>query len=787
MSRSALILMALVTLSSAAWAANNNPLLIGGPNALPVRQLGPAAAAAAAGAHLTYYGGRVVSNMQVIQVLWGTGGAGGGTGQFLTQVRNTTTPSMATFYQQVLNSAYVDWLTEYNTDIIDSGGSEGTNQSIGHGVFVEQVAITPSNTSNPIDDSAIQTELVNQILAGHLPFPTSDAAGNNNTYYAVFFPHGMTITQGGTSSCVSGGFCAYHGTIDAGGPIGEIYYGVHPDMQSGSGCNTGCGNGTVFGNYTSVASHEMAETITDAEVGLATVFAPPLAWYDSKNGEIGDICNAQQGSILGGDGQTYTVQKLFSNAANACIVTASSTPTPTPTPTKTATPTATRTATPTMTATHTPTATATATPTVTATATKTATVTATATATSTATATLTPTVTATQTATATATSTATATTTKTSTATATATATSTATATTTQTSTATSTVTATPTATHTATSTPTATSTATAIPTATATPTTTGSVTASLAFSKVSVGQAATKAVTVFNTGATNPLVVSSATPSDSEYALSGTGTCGAIPIMVAPKTSCTMGVAFTPNTIGAHSTTLTFIDNATTSPQHVALSGSGIAGLTTTSSSLMFGSVKFGTKAVKSFSVINHQTQPVTLSESFSGMNASNFSKTGGTCTTTLAAGKACSIVVSFTPGVLGTESGTLSLFDSPDPLSPYTVALSTGPTIPETVAPLTLAYGTVLGSSSKTLKTTVTNKSGFTISIGSAASGDNAADFTITGGTCGAMLAGNSSCTIGVKFKPTTTASETATLAVTVPQDPTSPHAVSLTGTGS
>jgi centrosomal CEP192-like protein len=293
--------------------------------------------------------------------------------------------------------------------------------------------------------------------------------------------------------------------------------------------------------------------------------------------------------------------------------------------------------------------------------------------------------------------------------------------------------------------------------------------------------------VTVFNTGATNPLVVSKATPSDAEFALSGTGTCGAIPITVAPKTNCTMGLAFTPNAVGAHSATLTLTDNATTSPQHVALSGSGIAGLTTSSTSLIFGSVKFGTKSVKSFSVLNHQTQPVTLSESFSGTNGSDFSKTGGTCTTTLGAGSSCTITVSFEPGVLGTESATLAILDSPDPLSPYTVALSSGPTIPETVAPVTLAYGTVSRSSSKTLKSTVTNKSPFTISIGSALSGANAADFTITGGTCGTTLAGNSSCTIGVKFKPTTTASETASLAVSIPQDPTSPQNVSLKGTGS
>ena len=176
-----------------------------------------------------------------------------------------------------------------------------------------------------------------------------------------------------------------------------------------------------------------------------------------------------------------------------------------------------------------------------------------------------------------------------------------------------------------------------------------------------------------------------------------------------------------------------------------------------------------------------------MTLSESFSGTNASNFSKTGGTCTTTLGAGKSCSIIVSFTPGVLGTESGTLSIFASPDPLSPYTVALSTGPTIPETVAPLTLAYGTVSRSSSRTLKTTVTNKSPFTISIGSAVSGANAADFTITGGTCGATLAGNSSCTIGVKFKPTTTASRERLASSKHPARPHQPASVSLTGTGS
>src|SRR5207248_11004023 len=101
----------------------------------------------------------------------------------------------------------------------------------------------------------------------------------------------------------------------------HLYYGVHPDMQAGSGCDVGCGNaGTTFANQSSVASHELVEAVTDAEVGLSTVVGPPLAWYDNTNGEIGDICNAQQGTIAGTDGVSYTVQKEFSNLANDCIV-----------------------------------------------------------------------------------------------------------------------------------------------------------------------------------------------------------------------------------------------------------------------------------------------------------------------------------------------------------------------------------------------------------------------------------------------------------------------------------
>ena len=84
----------------------------------------------AAAQTLTYYGGRVVSNVRVVEVLWGNG-------SYLSNVSGTTSPSMGTFYQGVLNSPYVDWLDgDYNTvNPNPISGSTRTNQHIGRGSF----------------------------------------------------------------------------------------------------------------------------------------------------------------------------------------------------------------------------------------------------------------------------------------------------------------------------------------------------------------------------------------------------------------------------------------------------------------------------------------------------------------------------------------------------------------------------------------------------------------------------------------------------------------------------
>ena len=255
-----------------------------------------AARVAPAGAQLTYHGGKVIQNVHITKVLYGSG-------TYIPELTATTGVNMVSAYTQMVTSGVFDWLSEYNTT--------SPAQTIGRGTVGPSVQITPAASRNgaAIDDSAIQAEIAAQISSGALPAPT------DNQIYMMHFPSGKTITQGGTSSCVSGGFCAYHGTFQIG--TQNVYYGVLPALTGG--CATGCGGGTTFQNTQSVSSHELIEAVTDAEVGLATVIGPPLAWYDPNNGEIGDICNGQQGTFTGTDGNTYTIQLEFSNAASNCV------------------------------------------------------------------------------------------------------------------------------------------------------------------------------------------------------------------------------------------------------------------------------------------------------------------------------------------------------------------------------------------------------------------------------------------------------------------------------------
>lgn len=262
------------------------------------------------GAHLTYFGGPVISNIQVAVVFWGPSVA----------PAITANGTLDQFYTDITSSRYFDLLTEYTTAGITNSGGVTSNQTIGHGTFGGKFTITPSvcpgTAACSVTDAQIQTELTNQINNHVLPAPQTDLHGIINTYYAVYFPPNVTISLDATTkSCVSGGFCAYHSNTGS-----LVPYGVMPDFSAG-GCSVqgACGSGTTLQIATGVSSHEMAEAITDAQVGSASVFGPPLAWYDNPPdlGEIADLCDPFDVTVNAGS-NTYTVELLFSNVQNEC-------------------------------------------------------------------------------------------------------------------------------------------------------------------------------------------------------------------------------------------------------------------------------------------------------------------------------------------------------------------------------------------------------------------------------------------------------------------------------------
>ncbi len=95
-----------------------------------------------------------------------------------------------------------------------------------------------------------------------------------------------------------------------------------------------------------------------------------------------------------------------------------------------------------------------------------------------------------------------------------------------------------------------------------------------LAFGAIGVGLTTpSQTLTLTNNGGA-PLAISSNTSTGDFAILPGTNTCGA---SVAPSAVCTVQIAFSPTSPGPRTGTVTFSDNATSSPQSVILTGTGI------------------------------------------------------------------------------------------------------------------------------------------------------------------------------------------------------------------
>ena len=232
-----------------------------------------AAIAATAAPLLTYRNGPLIASPQVYTIFWGSAWT-------RTAALKTLMTQINQFFDFILTSALIDQMSEYSVP----------GFTLTHGKRTGTLNVTSPALGTSVTDAAIQHMIQNQIASNvKVPKPSP------NTLYFVYFPPGVRVVQGGSSSCQA--FCGYHNAIG-----NQIFYAAMP-YPGCAGCTGGL---AVFDSLTSTSSHELCEAITDP--------IPGQGWYDDTNGEIGDIC-AWKTKVIG----KYTVQLEWSNAQGKCI------------------------------------------------------------------------------------------------------------------------------------------------------------------------------------------------------------------------------------------------------------------------------------------------------------------------------------------------------------------------------------------------------------------------------------------------------------------------------------
>lgn len=206
----------------------------------------------------------------------------------------------------------------------------------------------------------------------------------------------------------------------------------------------------------------------------------------------------------------------------------------------------------------------------------------------------------------------------------------------------------------------------------------------------------------------------------------------------------------------------------------------------------LSFGSHAVGSSSSLRVTVSNTGNTTMTLSSvAFTGTDASDFSidTTLTSCLltagSTLYAGQTCQIGVSFKPGAAGTRSGNLVLLDNTVNFSNTVQLAGTGTSSAPSFSPPSLTFPVTSVNQSASASVTVTNNGTANLSISSVTvGGSNPKMFTYTS-ACTGPIAPKASCQLQVTFKPTTAGSHSAVLNI-ADNAPSSPHTLSVAGTG-
>jgi hypothetical protein len=320
-----------------------------------------------------------------------------------------------------------------------------------------------------------------------------------------------------------------------------------------------------------------------------------------------------------------------------------------------------------------------------------------------------------------------------------------------------------------------------------------------LSFGSQNVGTtSAAQTITLSNSG-TAALTINSISLTGTNSAdFAQTNTCPLSPSTLAAGAHCTFSVTFTPGATGTRGASVSVSDNAASSPQSIALSGTGVTPAPVVSFSptnVAFGNQNVGTtSSPQSVTMTNTGTAALTISSiTLAGTNAGDFSETNNCpiSSSTLAAGASCTLTMAFTPSATGARSASVSLSDNAAN-SPQSLPLSGTGVIPSPgvgLTPTSLTFGAQkVGTTSAAQSVTLANTGTAALTISSIGlTGANPGDFAETN-TCPigpSTLAAGASCAISVSFTPTANGARTASVSIS-DNAAGSPQSIVLSGTG-
>ena len=242
---------------------------------------------------VTFHGGATMPKVEAQAVYYGS--------DWKTSAPSVTQRGVVdTYVKYIVNSPYMDMLHDAGY-----GVNRGTADT---GYVVNKVL----DKTKFVYDAQIRGDLQHFITTGSLKAP------NANRLYVVFVEPNVVIKDASDGSTSINDFLGYHGAYagtDATGKAVDIRYAViaYPSGRNGTAASQGYNSNLDY--LTSVTSHEIAEAVTDPNVGYKK-----LGWYDdAKDGEIGDIVSGDV--VL----NKYCVQKE-SSKSNAALSPKGSTP-----------------------------------------------------------------------------------------------------------------------------------------------------------------------------------------------------------------------------------------------------------------------------------------------------------------------------------------------------------------------------------------------------------------------------------------------------------------------------